>query len=322
MSSINLKFQEQFKATIAFYNLENLFDTVDDKNTLDDDFLPESKKCWDAKKYHIKLEKISEVILKIGKESSKIPPIFIGVVEVENKSVLQDLVTQTKLSKYEYDFVHYDSPDERGIDVAFMYQKKHFELLNSETFTLWITNNKGKRDYTRDILLVKGKIKEEIIYVIVNHWPSRRDGASKTSYKRIRAANLVGEIIDKIKQKEESPKIIVMGDFNDNPNSTSIKQLIAHNNLYNPMLPIYSKGIGSAIHKGKWYLFDQLIFTKNFLNPEDSSLSFNFSKIFDDDIVKEWHGVYKGNPYRTFVGKKYLGGVSDHFPVYAVLTIK
>jgi len=164
------------------------------------------------------------------------------------------LVTQTKLSKYEYDFVHYDSPDERGIDVAFMYQKKHFELLNSETFTLWITNNKGKRDYTRDILLVKGKIKEEIIYVIVNHWPSRRDGASKTSYKRIRAANLVGEIIDKIKQKEESPKIIVMGDFNDNPNSTSIKQLIAHNNLYNPMLPIYSKGIGSAIHKGKWYL--------------------------------------------------------------------
>jgi len=322
MSSINLKFQEQFKATIAFYNLENLFDTVDDKNTLDDDYLPESKKGWDAKKYHLKLDKISEVILKIGLECAKMPPVFIGVAEVENKNVLRDLITKTKLSKYEYDFVHYDSPDERGIDVAFLYRKKYFELLNSKTYTLMVNNYQGERDYTRDVLLVRGKLNNEHIHIIINHWPSRRDGASKTSYKRIKAAKLVSEIIEKIESETRDAKIIVMGDFNDNPNSTSIKKMVASSNLYNPMLPIYSKGKGSVVYKGKWYLFDQLIFTKNFLDQDQNKLFLKYTKIFDDKIVKEWHGLYKGNPYRTFVGKKYLGGVSDHFPVYAVLTNK
>ena len=305
--------------TIAFYNLENLFDTKNDPNTLDDDFTPKGKKNWNYKRYKRKVKKIANVIAQLGAEKSYHSPVIIGLVEMENREVLIDLTQTNQLKKHNYGIVHYDSPDERGIDVAMLYKKELFELLHSETFPLIITNENGERDYTRDILLVKGKLNGELIFVIVNHWPSRRSGEDESEEKRIKAAQLVGHIVDKIDKEIEDPKIIIMGDFNDDPTNKSIKEYLVNHRFYNPMERLISTGNGTLNHKHQWHLFDQIIFSKNFLNIEDGKHSFKYAEVFDKHFLKEWKGKFKGNPFRTYVGKWYLGGLSDHFPVYVYL---
>ena len=162
--------------TIAFYNLENLFDTKNDPNTLDDDFTPTGRKHWNTKRYKRKLKKLGNVIAQIGTQRSYHAPAIVGVVEVENQTVLNDLVAISKLKNHNYGIVHYDSPDERGIDVALLYKKDLFEVIHSETFPLYLKGNNGDRDYTRDVLMVKGRLNGELIYILVNDWPSRRSG--------------------------------------------------------------------------------------------------------------------------------------------------
>jgi predicted extracellular nuclease len=246
-------------------------------------------------------------------------PAIIGVVEVENQQVLEDLLQTNALKKEHYGFVHYDSPDERGIDVALLYKKELFELLSSETFPLYLEGENGERDYTRDVLLVEGKLNGELIYILVNHWPSRRNGQDETEEKRIKAAKLVTLIVEKIYAKTENPKIIVMGDFNDDPASKSVKQYLVNNTFYNPMEQLIDTGNGSLNHKNTWHLFDQILFSKNFLTIQTNKHSFKYAEVFDQHFLKEWKGKYKGNPFRTFIGKWYLGGFSDHFPVYVYL---
>ncbi|MEZ4842045.1 MAG: endonuclease, partial [Flavobacteriaceae bacterium] len=195
--------------TVAFYNLENLFDIYDDPDTLDDDFTPKGTKKWNAKKYSRKVKKIASVISQIGVKETGFPPAIIGLAEVENKEVVEDLIQTESLQKYGYGYVHYDSADERGIEVAFLYRKNIFSVEHSQTFTLLIENEFGERDYTRDILLVKGKLQGETVYCIVNHWPSRREGEDKTEYKRIAGADKVHQIIDTIKEETDSAKVVV-----------------------------------------------------------------------------------------------------------------
>ena len=305
--------------TIAFYNLENLFDTKNDPNILDDDFTPKGKKHWSYKRYKKKLKKLSGVIAQLGTVKSMHAPAIVGVVEVENQKVLEDLVHTNALKNENYGFVHYDSPDERGIDVALLYKKELFELISSETFPLYLNGENGERDYTRDILLVEGKLNGELIYVLVNHWPSRRTGNGETEDKRIKAAQLVTHIVEKINLKTEDPKIIVMGDFNDDPSSKSVKQHLVSPTFYNPMEQLLDTGNGSLNYKNTWHLFDQIIFSKNFLKIEPNKHSFKYAEVFDRYFLKEWNGKYKGNPFRTYTGKWYLGGFSDHFPVYVYL---
>jgi predicted extracellular nuclease len=305
--------------TIAFYNLENLFDTKNDPNILDDDFTPKGVKHWNHRRYKKKLKKLSGVIAQLGTVKSMHTPAIVGVVEVENQQVLEDLVQTNALKNEHYGFVHYDSPDERGIDVALLYKKELFELLSSETFPLFLNGDNGERDYTRDILLVEGKLNGELIYVLVNHWPSRRTGNGETEDKRIKAAQLVTHIVEKIHLKTENPKIIVMGDFNDNPSSKSVKQYLVNTTFYNPMERLTDTGHGSLNHKNTWHLFDQILFSKNFLELEPNKHSFKYAEVFDRHFLKEWNGKYKGNPFRTYTGKWYLGGFSDHFPVYVYL---
>lgn len=305
--------------TIAFYNLENLFDTIDDPKTLDDDFTPKGKKKWSLKRYKRKIKKIGSVIAQLGKEKSFHSPAIVGVVEVENEMVLKDLVNSPKLKNEHYGVVHYDSPDERGIDVGLLYKKELFELLHAETFPLYLENDNSKRDYTRDILLVKGKLNGELIYILVNHWPSRRTGNHETSEKRIKAAQLATHIVDKIMDETVNAKIIIMGDFNDDPTSKSIKDYLVNNKFYNPMERLINKGLGSSRFEHTWHLFDQIIFSKNFFNEEQNNHSFKYAEIFDKKFLKVWHGKYKGKPYRTYVGNRYQGGFSDHFPVYVFL---
>jgi len=305
--------------TIAFYNLENLFDSKDDPNTLDDDFTPKGIKHWNDKRYKQKIKKLGNVISQLGTEKSYFSPALIGVVEVENDSVLTDLVNSKDLKNEHYGFVHYDSPDERGIDVALLYKKELFELINSETFPLYLQDEEGNRDYTRDILLVTGKLNGELIYVLINHWPSRRSGEDKGEGKRIKAAVLVGNIVDEIHLKNEDAKIIIMGDFNDNPSNKSVKKHLVNNTFYNPMERLINIGNGTLNHKKTWHLFDQIIFSKNFFNIETKKHSFKYAEVFDNYFLKKWSGKYKGNPFRTYIGKWYQGGFSDHFPVYVYL---
>ena len=305
--------------TVAFYNLENLFDIYDDENTLDDDFTPKGKKKWDAKRYHRKLKKLSSVISQIGTHSSSTAPIIIGLAEVENLQVVTDLVNTVALQKYNYGIVHFDSSDERGIEVALLYQKEYFEFITAESITLYLHENAGERDYTRDVLLVKGNLKGELTHFIVNHWPSRRKGTNETEHKRIKAATLNQEIIAKINQEINDPKIIIMGDFNDDPTSNSIKQHLVTQEFYNPFESILDKGRGSLKYNDDWYLFDQIILSRNFFVKQNDQHVFKQAEIFDEHFLKEWKGKRKGNPFRTYIGKWHQGGFSDHFPVYITL---
>ena len=304
--------------TVAFYNLENLFDSVKDKHTHDYDFLPTSIKKWTKKRYQNKLRKLGFVISNIGKKETGKHPAIIGVAEVENAKVIEDLIASKHLEHCNYHYVHYDSLDERGIDVALLYDKTAFEVITSETFTITLTDDDGSPDYTRDILLVSGLLDGENVHVIVNHWSSRREGAKESEHKRITSSNKVSEIVATLKQENNDAKIIVIGDFNDDPHSNSIKRLVNNDDLFNPMETIRSYNRGTTYHKRQWNLFDQILMSTNFFKTSDSLFEFSSANIFDEDFLKTFNGKFKGSPYRTYAGKRYKGGYSDHFPVYAI----
>ncbi|MFC4721507.1 endonuclease/exonuclease/phosphatase family protein [Geojedonia litorea] len=305
--------------TVAFYNIENLFDIYDDEHTNDDDFLPNSAKRWTQKRYDRKLYKLGSVISQIGLNETQQPPSIVGLAEVENAAVLQDLISSSELAEHRYNFVHYDSTDERGIDVALLYREEMFKVQSTETFSVHLVDDNGEPDYTRDILLVTGFLNNDLIHVIVNHWSSRRDGDEATAYKRIAASNRVLEIINQLERLYDNPKIVVMGDFNDNPTDRSIVHLLANAQLFHPLISKWTPERGTQNHDFKWNLFDQIMCSNNLLNGSDQGYRFKGAEIFDEKFLTQYHGKYKGQPYRTYVGKKYKGGFSDHFPVYMLL---
>jgi predicted extracellular nuclease len=240
------------------------------------------------------------------------------VAEIENLKVLTDLMSAKKLASHHYGVVHYDSQDERGIDVALLYQKEHFELLDSEVFPLVFLEEDGEKDYSRDILLVKGKLKGVLTYFIVNHWPSRRKGTLETEPKRLQAAALARQVVAKINEETLNANIIILGDFNDNPTNASIKQHLVQDDFYNPFESLHDKGKGTSTHEDQWYLFDQIILSNNFFNASNAFV-FRQAEIFEEHFLKSWKGKRKGNPFRTYIGKWHQGGFSDHFPVYITL---
>lgn len=305
--------------TIAFYNIENLFDTIDNPLTNDDDFLPFSKKRWTKKRYRNKLLKLGKVISEIGHKESEIAPVIVGLAEVENKNVLLDLISSDTLKKENYNFVHYDSPDERGIDVALLYKNSVFKVIHSETYSVYLEDELGQRDYTRDILLVQGFLFDEKISIIINHWSSRREGEEATAYKRIASAHKVNSIIKDIEASNPDEKIIVMGDFNDNPDDESLLLIEKESMLFNPFKTVRSRYRGSINHNFQWNLFDQILCSINLFDSSSSPITFDSANIFDDKFLTQYHGKFKGQPFRTYVGKRYKGGYSDHFPVYITL---
>ncbi len=313
------KIEKERLFTIGFYNLENLFDTIDDPDTLDDDFTPEGPKKWSMKRYKRKVYKLAKAISEVGDTSAKNPPVLMGVAEVENKEVVEDLIKADPLRRIDYGYVHYDSPDERGIDTALIYHKENFQEIYSEPITVLIYEKDGTRDTTRDILYVHGKLNGEEVHVFVNHWPSRRDGNEETIEKRITAAETLRRYMLKIEEEISNPNYIIMGDFNDGPESESMQLLMSSGALYNPMEKLITPERGSANYKRKWSLFDQILVSHNFLNYEKNTHSFAHANIFDQKFLKEFKGKHIGSPYRTYVGRKYIGGYSDHFPVYIQL---
>ncbi|WP_055436385.1 endonuclease/exonuclease/phosphatase family protein [Lacinutrix algicola] len=319
---LNFFKSKETRHTIAFYNIENLFDVYDDEITRDNDMHPTAEKRWSIKRYKNKLRKIGYAISNIGEEDVNRHPAIVGLAEVENEAVLKDLVSSKYLNDLNYKFLHYNSPDERGIDVAFLYDETVFKIAYSKTFTVDLLDDDGEVDHTRDLLLVSGLFEGLELHIIVNHWPSRRTGDVATEHKRMKASKKVTEVISMLKEKNPEAKIVVMGDFNDDPESNSLKALEASHGLFNPMRTLLSNDRGTTSFNHSWNLFDQFLITHNFFERKKNALRFVEANIFDADFLKEAEGKYKGTPYRTYVGKHYKGGYSDHFPVYMVISKK
>ncbi len=316
--------------TVAFYNVENLFDTINNPETFDDDFTSKGKNHYTSKVYWDKIDKLSTVISQIGFDKTKTSPAIIGLAEVENRAVLEDLIKSKNLKKKRYEIIHFDSPDRRGIDVALLYQQEYFTPLNQESFEVKLWEETGKRIYTRNILLVSGLLDDEIIHIIVSHWPSRRGGQIKSDPKRAKAAFVTQQIIEKIKLENKNAKIFIMGDFNDDPTDYSIKiglnskgklENIDKNTLYNPMEQMYKKGLNTLGYRDGLNLFDQIIMTYDCVSIDKKFQSYKFYKagIFNPQYVISNQGRYKGYPFRSFQNNNYSGGYSDHFPVYIYL---
>ena len=317
-SSENLTIRHDMQ-TIAFYNCENLFDVYDDKRTLDNDFTPNSDKKWTYQRYENKLKKLSFAISNIGRKETGKHPALVGLAEVENSHVVKDLISQPPLEDCNYNYIHFNSLDKRGIDVALIYDGNVFKVTHSETFSIDLVNIiDGNLDVTRDILLVSGLLDGEKIHVIVNHWSSRREGEKETEYKRMTSSGKLSEIVAFLRTEDADAKIVIMGDFNDEPYSNSLKTLVDKNQLHNPMETIRSFSRGTTIHNRKWNLFDQIILSINFFKSSEHQFEFFKADIFDADFLKIFRGRYKGTPFRTYAGRKYTGGYSDHFPVYAI----
>lgn len=314
--------------TIAFYNCENLFDTKNDSLTFDDDRTPDGSYHWTQKRYLKKVENLSKVLAQIGEETSKTSPDVIGLCEVENRKVVEDLVHHPNLLDKGYEIIHFDSPDERGIDVALLYKSSSFLPTSFKSHRLLLFDDMGVRKYTRDQLVVGGIMDEEELYFIVNHWPSRRGGPAKSQPFRVRAALLNKRIIDSVRTLNPDAKIIAMGDLNDDPIDNSLKVILKTKakanqldsvSLFNPMESLFRKGIGSLAYGDKWNLFDQIFMTPNLVTKNRESLTFWKAGIFSAPFLKTEKGRYKGYPLRTYSGGTYTAGYSDHFPAYVFL---
>ncbi|GGX34566.1 endonuclease [Aquimarina muelleri] len=315
--------------TIAFYNLENLFDTENDPITFDDDRTPKGKDHWTQEVYTHKVKNMAKVISEIGIDFTKNSPAIIGVAEVENRKVLEDLANENSLKAKDYGIIHFDSPDRRGIDVALLYQKKLFKVKSSKKYKLILyAQDTNTRVYTRDQLLVSGYLDGDLIHIIVNHWPSRRGGEARSRYKREKAATLNKKIIDSLFAIDPYSKIITMGDLNDNPNNTSVKKIldaksskkeVVMKGLYNPMARLVKKGIGSLAWQDRWSLFDQIIVSKSLVDKEYSSYRYYKAGIYNAAYLITPDGKYKGYPFRSFSNGSFTKGYSDHFPVYITL---
>lgn len=333
--------------TVAFYNFENLFDTINNPNN-DEEWLPDGLQRWTSAKYKQKIENLSTVLMQIGKnDKQQDPPTLIGGCEIENRNVLEDLVKHPNMSKNDYGIVHFDSPDKRGIDVALLYQKKHFKPTSFINIPLIIyrgnNNEKDKetdedkldkdkieiaydnRVYTRDILLVTGFLDGEEINVLVNHWPSRSGGEKKSSPFREAAGRLARKVMDSVYKVNPSAKIILMGDLNDGSYNKSVKVGIGAKlqksevqqfGVFNPFEQMFKDGNATLFYRDSGDIFDQIMVSETLIKPDFSTFEYWKAGIYNKPFMIEKFGRYAGYPLRHSANEI---GYSDHFPVYVYL---
>ncbi|MBP6334103.1 MAG: endonuclease/exonuclease/phosphatase family protein [Bacteroidia bacterium] len=318
-------------AIVSFYNLENLFDTINDPNINDEEFLPEGKKNYNGEVYLDKLSHLSDVISQIGIDRSPDGPAILGVSEIENKEVLIDLAATPKLKNRNYKIVHHHSPDKRGIDVALFYNPKYFKPTYDESLFVELFDSDSTPRLTRDVLYVAGMMDGELIHLFVNHWPSRSGGEEVSAPGRAKAASVCKAKIDSITAVNPDAKIIVMGDLNDDPVSPSVavvlgskgdKDKVKRGGLYNPWVTPYKDGIGTLAYNDSWNLFDQIIISSGFLDKTKDGYFYAESHIFSKPWMKQTSGQYKGYPKRTYNFDNYIAGYSDHFPTFLVFYSK
>ena len=345
---------------VGFYNVENLFDTQHDPGKNDHEFLPTGSYQWTEQKYAAKLHNIAQVLSELctefGNKKNPAGAAVIGLSEVENGRALDDLLREPALAARGYRYVHFDGPDRRGIDVALLYNPKAFRLVEAQLIPyiyptesqpdvdlgFYIDENGRVKGYpyqngllrgdttyiTRGFLTVEGYLGDEKFYFIVNHWPSR--GAQ--SPVRERAGYQVRRLKEALLKQDPEARIVIMGDLNDDPVNLSVsspdalaaksdKNACAPHDLYNPWYDmLYKKGVGTLYYRGKWNLFDQIIFTGNLLNTADKSrLHLLTNAVFSRDYLLQTEGKYKGAPKRTTAGGTWLNGYSDHLPTQIFL---
>jgi len=331
--------------TVAFYNFENLFDTINDPNTFDEDWTPKGSQHWTFDKYQKKLTNLARVLAEIGSANNPESPTFIGGCEIENRGVLEDLILQPKLADKMYGIIHFDSPDKRGIDVALLYRKNFFQPTSYANIPLYVfqgetnskpetaestddivvVSSKNKRVYTRDQLLVTGFLEGEEIHLIVNHWPSRSGGEQRSSPFREAAGALNRKIIDSLQQINPHAKVITMGDLNDGPYNNSVKKALGamakkakvpQFGIYNPFEEMAKNGMGTIAHRDAWDIFDQIMVSESLLQSDYSSYQFWKAGIYNKPFLIQLSGQFKGYPLRHSATEI---GFSDHFPVYIYL---
>ncbi len=312
-------------ACIAFYNTENFFDTIHNPGKNDYEFLPNGAAHWTSARYHRKLQHIAHVIAKIGTDFVPTGPIIMGLAEIEDRRVLEDLVKQPEIANRHYQIIHFEGPDHRGIDVALIYNPLFFRPLTA--YPVHVPTPFP----TRDILVVKGILDHsDTLTILVNHWPSRWGGMKRSEPYRDTAAATARKIIDTILHQNPKAKIILMGDLNDNPDNESVvkylkavgkkRQLKASPYLlYNPMYKKFKRGIGTTAYQDAWSLFDQLIISQGLLKAPDDTYKFYKAFVFNKPFLIQKEGRFEGYPFRTYAGGEYLGGYSDHLPVYMLL---
>jgi len=308
-------------STIVFYNVENLFDTIDDPKIKDDEFTPEGGKKWTIERYHKKLNDLAKVISSVDK--SKLPDL-VGFAEIENRTVLEDLVKTDALIAGKYKIVHEDSPDVRGIDVAMIYNPIQFNYVNHQKIPVPL-ETKYK---VRDILYVKGILMNtDTLHIFVNHWKSRSGGQQATEPQRIQCAITLRNAVDSIKAANQNAKILVMGDLNDTPSNKSVFKTLNANNsenkdaLYNLMLPLSKEGLGTHSYRGHWNILDHIIVSNNLVtNTCDITVKDKKGNIFSEEWITFTSKKGSKSPNRTYGGSNYYGGFSDHYPIYVTLT--
>jgi predicted extracellular nuclease len=307
---------------MMFYNVENLFDTLDDKKKLDNEFLPDSKKKWNSYKYWKKVKGIYKVIVSVGGWE---PPEIVGLCEIETRGVLEDILYRTPLSKYRYSIVHKESRDMRGIDVALLYRPDKLEKLYERFHVIIFEDGRVK---TRDILEAAFKTQEEdTIVVFVNHWPSRRGGQEKSEPKRIKVAERLRARVDSIYRNDNDANIIIMGDLNDHPENISVSKVLAAEReydtiwdtcLYNLAESFRYKGFkGTHKYQREWSVLDHIIVSGALMDKDGLYTDTSGVQVFMENfLLVEDEKNYGMKPFRTWSGPRFLGGYSDHLPVY------
>lgn len=365
-------------ATIAFLNVENMWDTIQSADYIDgtkaisnpafhrsipldsikylphetydgpwndfalkgkkvvrlqgssEEFTPKGTKNYGKKIYDEKLHNIAKVISEIGAQYTKTAPVIVGLIEVENRKVVEDIANYPTLAKYDFGIAHFNSYDYRGIDVALLYQKKRFTPTNALKKEIKVFNSDGTQQYTRDILILSGYLDDEKVAFFMNHWPSRRGGEAVSLPKRNTAGDILKKEMDSVRLLDPKTKLFAMGDFNDDPINSSvkdhlgavgnIKDLNASKPYLNLMYPLYKKGVASLAYRDSPNLFDQIIVSSNLISDKvGKDYSVYKAEIFAPTYLINKTGNYKGYPFRSWVGAQYTGGYSDHFPAFVIL---
>ncbi len=311
---------------IAFYNLENFFDTINDPNKNDDDFTPNGANANSPAVFNKKVENLASVLSILGADKAEDGFALMGCAEVENEDVLKALVNSPKIRARHLKFVIFDGPDERSIDCGLIYNPKYFKVLEAKSLT--VNLGEGQRP-TRDVLYVVGKLNGETVHVFVNHWPSRLGGEAATRPKRKIAASVSKKVIDSLMAIDPLTKVIDMGDLNDSPTDESITKVIGakgkledvqKGGMYNPWVSFYKKGLGTLAYQDTWGLFDQIIISYGFLNNNSGKIHFREAEVVNRNFMIEKDGQYKGYPKRSYTNGKWNDGYSDHFPTVIFLT--
>lgn len=310
---------------VGFWNVENLYDTINDPLKSDEEFTPEGTNSWTGDRYRAKLDRLAEAISQMATDATPDGLALMGLCEIENKSCLNDLVKNPRLKSRNYKTILLEGPDARGVDPGFIYNPNYFKPTKVLSYHVTVVTDTAHK--TRDELLVTGLLNGEPVAVLVNHWPSRRGGEMASRPNRIEAGRVAKHIADSITAAAPGTKIIIMGDLNDDPTNESVKrQLKSFGDLshpkgdfFDPMEDLYEKGIGTIAWEDAWNLFDQIIINKPLWPNGYKSFQYYNVRVFNKPFLRSDFGGYKGYPFHTFSGGKYTGGYSDHFPVFILL---